>query len=49
MKSIKYIIGLFCLLLSLKTQAQNVQTNKSAIALNKEVFKIIKKNSLFSD
>ncbi len=45
----QFIFITIAMLLTFKIQAQNGQTEKQAIALNKEISKIIKKNSLFSD
>lgn len=43
------LITTITLLLVFNVNAQNVQSDKQAIALNKEIFKIIKKNSLFTN
>lgn len=45
----QFIFFTMAMLVAFKIQAQNGQTEKQAIALNKEIFKIIKKNSLFTD
>ena len=44
----KYIIITITLLFAFKIQAQNVQADKKAIVLNKEIFNYIKKYSLFT-
>ncbi|MDM1551274.1 hypothetical protein [Empedobacter falsenii] len=43
------LITTITLLLVFNVNAQYVQSDKQAIALNKEIFKIIKKNSLFTN
>lgn len=45
----KFILITIAMLVTFKIQAQTGQTNKQAVALNKEICKIIKKNSLFTD
>ena len=45
----KIIFIALTILFAFKIQAQNVQSDKQAIALSKEIFKIIKNNSLFTD
>ncbi len=45
----KIIFIALTILFASKIQAQNVQSDKQAIALNNEIFKIIKNNSLFTN
>ena len=45
----QFVIFIFAMLFTMNIRAQNGQSDKQAIALNKEILKIIKKNSLFTD